>query len=56
MVMWPAQLRAINELAREKGLESITLVALPISLEATINYLDGTYRIVRLDHDGKELS
>jgi hypothetical protein len=56
VIVWPNQLKAINELATEKGLESITLIAMPISIEATVNYLDGTYKIVRLNHSGKEIS
>ncbi len=53
MIIFPRQLKVITELNTQSGLESIELLALPLRIRATVNKLDGTYKVIDIDDQGE---
>lgn len=52
MIISPQQLRAIVALSEERALESVELIALPLRIQTTINFKDGTWTTKDIDLDG----
>jgi hypothetical protein len=54
VIIWPRQLAAINRLAAQGEVSEMQLIAMPLSVQVTMSYTDGTHLIKLLDMDGKE--
>lgn len=54
MILFPAQLEAINRISTVRQLVMIELVAMPMTVQITTTYKDGSFDTKLIDQDGKE--
>jgi len=52
IILWPAQLRAIQELAAKEPISTLEIIPLPLRIQVTVSTIDGPWSKWDVDHDG----